>query len=899
MRSACDGLGVKTNDVRAELYKMLLYEKGAMFKPHADSKKTSGMFGTPVISLPSAHFGGSVVLSHNGKQHEFKTSYHECLAWYSNVTHEVKEVTSGCRWVLTYNLVREHMGQPESEVAGRKLHAILADWKQQRAEAATATVTPVSQTTKTIEISSATSTSTDDLPLSNSDVKQAIYMLEHRYTNANLSIKSLKHVDRLRAKEIQSICDDYGYTLYLASLEREVMGQADEDDYGGRGFNEYDEDVDEDEDEEDSDGNSSQYPGGSYHRIWDICSDSINLTHVVDAEGQEVFHIDIPIDEKDIVQTHPFKRKPNKSEYEGYTGNEGASATHWYKDTVIVLVPNDKIADVLMHRRQYTSEVVPAERIAVMLAYLQKRVQNTPEQKSEELKRSVYRACELVAARNNNPGHYAYGDEKPTYTDEMVLEAFKTCMALGLRVPLPALATAFKKELPEFALQSLRRITSEVGFEEIKPIYDNLVRKQQGVSARFKTLSFLAGADPLTLDTQSDIVPEIRTWAQESLEDVFSDFGSLSDDDARELARFVAADSSGLLLKDRIIPRLHEILDTPTPEKTAFITSFLSRIHEHFRSTGSVRTDIPDMYEVLLRAAIPGFALRKPEEHPRYYRYSPEEEIREPTLNGHDLALIFQHCRELGLEECINQMIGRILEEIDTMDMKDFPTPILPLLEDLLSDIKKGEVNAERFKRLFQTGLAKYIVTYVSDEPKQLNWSREPTKCNGDYRGYFPGHGVTKPKAGTCQDCQQMNVFLQSPTETVWRFPAAEARRKHLINKLSDKQECFTTIEKPRTPFSLVVTKHKNSMDEKHRKWKARVSEVKGHLQSLEGRHRILDNALQERYADIMAVRVKNLRGETGQAVEGSNDRSEHTQAGPPQVAGQKRKAAVVDLTGD
>lgn len=81
MRSACDGLGVKTNDVRAELYKMLLYEKGAMFKPHADSEKTRGIFGTLVISLPSAHFGGSVVLSHNGKQHEFKTSYHEYLAW--------------------------------------------------------------------------------------------------------------------------------------------------------------------------------------------------------------------------------------------------------------------------------------------------------------------------------------------------------------------------------------------------------------------------------------------------------------------------------------------------------------------------------------------------------------------------------------------------------------------------------------------------------------------------------------------------------------------------------------------------------------------------------------------------------------------------------------------------
>lgn len=81
MMMACEGLGVKTNDISAELYKMLLYEKGAMFKPHADSEKVKGMFGTLVISLPSAHFGGSVVLSHNGKQHEFQTSYHECLAW--------------------------------------------------------------------------------------------------------------------------------------------------------------------------------------------------------------------------------------------------------------------------------------------------------------------------------------------------------------------------------------------------------------------------------------------------------------------------------------------------------------------------------------------------------------------------------------------------------------------------------------------------------------------------------------------------------------------------------------------------------------------------------------------------------------------------------------------------
>ncbi|RGP79497.1 hypothetical protein FLONG3_2245 [Fusarium longipes] len=48
--------------IRAEIYKMLLYEQGAMFKPHTDIEKIPGMFGTLVISLPSNHTGGDVVL---------------------------------------------------------------------------------------------------------------------------------------------------------------------------------------------------------------------------------------------------------------------------------------------------------------------------------------------------------------------------------------------------------------------------------------------------------------------------------------------------------------------------------------------------------------------------------------------------------------------------------------------------------------------------------------------------------------------------------------------------------------------------------------------------------------------------------------------------------------------
>jgi hypothetical protein len=135
---------------------------------------------------------------------------------------------------------------------------------------------------------------------------------------------------------------------------------------------------------------------------------------------------------------------------------------------VIVLVPNDSFADVMMHRPRYSPEVVPAERVSMMLEYLVKRVQGTPELQARGLRQSVSRACELIATRNNHPGEYMSGATKPTYSDDIVLNAFKVCMTLGMREPLRDLATAFQNKVPDFAIQSLQDLISTIGFEEIK-----------------------------------------------------------------------------------------------------------------------------------------------------------------------------------------------------------------------------------------------------------------------------------------------------------------------------------------------------------------------------------------------------------------------------------------------
>jgi hypothetical protein len=124
----------------------------------------------------------------------------------------------------------------------------------------------------------------------------------------------------------------------------------------------------------------------------------------------------------------------------------------------------------MMHRPKYTSEVVPAGRVSMMLEYLVKRVQDTPESRSEDLRESIRRACELIATRNNHPGRNLYGGTKSTYTDEIILDAFKVCMRLNIREPLRDLATAFQNTLPDFAKQSLQTLISEIGFKEIKPM---------------------------------------------------------------------------------------------------------------------------------------------------------------------------------------------------------------------------------------------------------------------------------------------------------------------------------------------------------------------------------------------------------------------------------------------
>ncbi|KAK8000939.1 hypothetical protein PG991_013161 [Apiospora marii] len=195
-------LGMPHN-ARAEPYKLLLYDPGSFFKPHKDSEKAPGMIATLVICLPSAHDGGDVHVSHSGQRYVLKTSQDSAfeltaLAWYSDVTHEVKEITSGHRLVITYNIVLD--GNPSSKPsAGGVVQQQVA----------------LESMLKSAHIRYPHAT-------------RLLYPLAHKYSETSLSLHTMKGDDRARVYALQKACASSGYLLLLANTTKSRTGFEDE-----------------------------------------------------------------------------------------------------------------------------------------------------------------------------------------------------------------------------------------------------------------------------------------------------------------------------------------------------------------------------------------------------------------------------------------------------------------------------------------------------------------------------------------------------------------------------------------------------------------------------------------------------------------------------------------------
>lgn len=290
-------LGV-SGRVRAELYKLLVYEPGSFFVSHRDTEKAPGMFATLVIVLPGDYAGGELIVRHRGQEVRLDLCRDEpseaaFAAFYADCLHEVLPIRSGHRLTLIYNLIRpdgEPLPQPpDYDAEQQRIVALLRGWG-----------------------AAADPTAAGPLKL--------VYPLEHAYTQAELGFDTLKGPDAavaavVRAAALAADCDLF---LALASIEEsgwaESGGDWDDPDYA----------------------------------IGEVVDSSETLHDWRRPDGSEPAMGHLPFFGDEVSPPGIFEeRDDSEPEFSEATGNSGASFERLYQCAALVLWPRARRPAVL------------------------------------------------------------------------------------------------------------------------------------------------------------------------------------------------------------------------------------------------------------------------------------------------------------------------------------------------------------------------------------------------------------------------------------------------------------------------------------------------------------------------------------------------------------------------
>ncbi len=297
-----DELGLpRTARLRAEPHSMLVYGKGQFFLPHQDSEKHNAMVGTLVVSLPSAHTGGELVIEHAGETRAYRASTEELtlLAFYSDCRHEVTPVRSGYRVTLTFNLLAvAETPAPHTGAAAELAHCLTEHF-----------TTPVTARYGGCDVG---------LP------NRLVFLLDHEYTQRGLDWHRLKGTDAKRAALVRAAAEQAGCDTVLALAE--VKQTWDAEPSGGDPWDDYDEDED----------------FGDY-QLRSLIDDEITLGWWTrpDGSGGEPISLHVP-DHEVCASTPSADLEPYQSEYEGYMGNYGNTLDRWYRRAAVVVWPQDR-----------------------------------------------------------------------------------------------------------------------------------------------------------------------------------------------------------------------------------------------------------------------------------------------------------------------------------------------------------------------------------------------------------------------------------------------------------------------------------------------------------------------------------------------------------------------------
>ncbi|MCJ1383885.1 hypothetical protein MMC17_006999 [Xylographa soralifera] len=306
------GIAVGAAGIQAKHCRLRLYEEGSSSTCHKNHAKDPGNLGTLVIALPSAHTGGAVAtyfdeerrLSQTAPSSDYDFSY---VAWYADVEHSVQEVSSGYRFVLTYELIQQVPGpcQRAANLGTDKQKIVNALQRWQLAYRVDPIYWPLA------------------------------YVLDNKYDEADLRSNRLKGQDSIKAHCLKQVCDANGFSFFLANIEQAISGSCDNsynydnyDHYGGRFHNEDDE----------------------HHSIIDEDNRTLKL-EIVTLENGSVCAKDVDFEMDNMLQADPFDGEEPDNE-----DTIDDSTTHYYRGSVLLVMPRDMEDKMLFESALHSTE---------------------------------------------------------------------------------------------------------------------------------------------------------------------------------------------------------------------------------------------------------------------------------------------------------------------------------------------------------------------------------------------------------------------------------------------------------------------------------------------------------------------------------------------------------------
>ena len=200
--AAASGLGCPGDGLDAQLYKLLVYERGGFFSTHRDTEKADGMIATLSVSLPVAGGGGELLVRHHGREVAVDMNVEEpselaFAAFYADCTHEIRPVVEGHRLSLVFNLCLrpgDESTPREAPDYGEQIDLIaqrLVAWRSE-----------------------------DDA------AEKLVWLLDHEYSAAGLSFDRLKNADAARAQTLAAAAERAECELHAAIVHIQEHGDA-------------------------------------------------------------------------------------------------------------------------------------------------------------------------------------------------------------------------------------------------------------------------------------------------------------------------------------------------------------------------------------------------------------------------------------------------------------------------------------------------------------------------------------------------------------------------------------------------------------------------------------------------------------------------------------------------